>query len=135
MNPLTSMFDFECRIRLDKRYVKLAIYAHRTAGWDIEANDGREAGTIENARLWIETWLKEDGAREESCAKMIHYLNCRMVEMKDFSEQPMRKNKSIVIPNYGPEFHPCTCGCSLLLDINGDEVGVDPNFKQKRTGA
>ena len=125
MNPLTSMFDFECRIETDKRYKNLAIYAHRTAGWN------GESGLYESAKSWIDNWLKKDGKKDGSCDVMIKYLNFRMLEMKEFSEKVKNRRFDLIIPNYGPEFTPCNCGCSMLLNKYGDDAGVDPNYKPK----
>lgn len=129
MPPITSMYDFECRVQLDNKYKALAVYAHETAGW------ADEAGLYEDAKKWMDTWLMTDGAKRESCGRMISYLNNRMLEMKQFSNSVNPKGRDIIIPNYGPEFHPCTCGCNLLLNDDGDEVGINPDYKSKNTEA
>lgn len=129
MSEITSMYDFECRIRLDARYKSLAIYAHETAGWE------DESGTYEAAAKWISDWLKTDGNKDGCCDVMVGYLNWRATEMIEFRGNPRHRSKDLIIPKFGPKFRSYTCGCNLLLDEDGDQVGVNPYHKPRGTEA
>ena len=93
MKKLTSLFDFFERVKRDKRYEKLAIYAYSSSGWGGRTTDYKVAET------WIENWVKEN--TKDSCKAMVDYLNKCMSRMPEIQSPPVRNVDCGVTPSDG----------------------------------
>lgn len=83
MNKLTSIADFYFKVKTDKRYETLLIYARKTS-----YSSNGSIGPYEEALAWMEDWINR--TRDEyaqghgcSCCVMVSYLNSTLVTMRE----------------------------------------------------
>lgn len=68
MTPITSLFDFHEKIKVDERYKKMAVIAVERSGWDTG-----EKVTYEKVLVWIDNWVRTN--KQPTCNRIVMYLN------------------------------------------------------------
>jgi hypothetical protein len=86
MKHITSLFDYFQKVKRDKRYEKVAIYAYQNFEFG-----SRRPGGWDEAKNWIDNWTKNNvtnkanGTDEQNtCERMVRYLNESMKKIPNW---------------------------------------------------
>ena len=86
MKQITSLFDYFQKVKRDKRYEKVAIYAYQNSDYGI-----RRGGGWNDAKNWIENWTKSNVKEhsDNTCERMVRYLNESMRKLPNWQDESL----------------------------------------------
>ena len=93
MTKITSMFDFYQKLKIDRRYEKVACICFKEA----ERPSAGSRPSFEKSMAWIEDWIEKNAkVGENGCRPMVEFINGKLyVVQRDFPEPipPKAKNE------------------------------------------